>query len=237
MTQSDSMILGNCTFCRGIVRIPVTVDPRASVRCPHCGETAELKDVLEAAVPELEIVAPRSQPAPVESIEVQTGETRRVEKREDGKFEVSPVLREGAKRKKRSDPDRQRSSRETRPAPSGPSVKLGSPQSRDGASRSASSRGRRSSSTSSRSNSFHRSPVWEAAKIGLGGLLALPVAQLMVWWFVGVDPLGLARPVSQVLPMIVPDVLLEPPPKAVREPEDSPLNPPMESSDPLDETL
>ena len=39
--------------------------------------------------------------------------------------------------------------------------------------------------------------------------MALPVAQLMLWWILGSDPLGIAPEVSKVVPMVVPPDLRE----------------------------
>ena len=43
----------------------------------------------------------------------------------------------------------------------------------------------------------------------LGGLMALPVAQLMIWWILGTDPIGIAPEISRVIPMVVPPDLRE----------------------------
>jgi hypothetical protein len=47
-------------------------------------------------------------------------------------------------------------------------------------------------------------------KIVLGGLLAIPVAQLILWWVFGRDPLDLARPVHDFAPFLVPESLAPP---------------------------
>ena len=39
--------------------------------------------------------------------------------------------------------------------------------------------------------------------------MALPVAQLMIWWILGSDPIGIAPEVSKVVPMVVPPDLRE----------------------------
>jgi hypothetical protein len=43
----------------------------------------------------------------------------------------------------------------------------------------------------------------------LGALLALPVAQLIIWWVLSVDPLQLAPAVAKVVPFAVPAKVLE----------------------------
>lgn len=59
------------------------------------------------------------------------------------------------------------------------------------------------SSSNINSNSSSSRGV-EIAKIVLGAALALPVAQLLVWWFAGTDPLNLGPTVSQIVPFVVP---------------------------------
>ena len=54
--------------------------------------------------------------------------------------------------------------------------------------------------------SKHQSKL-EYIMIGIGMLLAIPMLHLVMWWFAGVDPLGLAKPTSYVVPFIVPNEL------------------------------
>jgi len=49
----------------------------------------------------------------------------------------------------------------------------------------------------------------EIAKIAFGALLALPVAQLIIWWGLSVDPLKLAPTVAKAIPFVVPAKVLE----------------------------
>jgi hypothetical protein len=48
---------------------------------------------------------------------------------------------------------------------------------------------------------------FQAIMVGVGALLAFPVLHLMLWWFIGVDPFGLARPTSAIFPFFVPHEL------------------------------
>lgn len=41
----------------------------------------------------------------------------------------------------------------------------------------------------------------------LGGCLSVPVAQLLVWWLIGADPLGLAPHTAKFAPVLVPAAL------------------------------
>lgn len=49
----------------------------------------------------------------------------------------------------------------------------------------------------------------EIAKIAIGALLALPVAQLIIWWGLSVDPLKLAPTIAKSIPFVVPAKVLE----------------------------
>ena len=39
----------------------------------------------------------------------------------------------------------------------------------------------------------------------IGAMIAIPMLHLVLWWFVGLDPLGLAKPTAKVIPFIVPN--------------------------------
>lgn len=70
---------------------------------------------------------------------------------------------------------------------------------------------RRASSRRRSSNSASpKNEQWvEIAKVVAGALLALPVAQLIIWWVLSVDPLRLAPTVAKVVPFVVPGKVLE----------------------------
>lgn len=85
---------------------------------------------------------------------------------------------------------------------------------RSAQSSSKSSRSRRHRSRESSRNSFsgfsdsNRSAV-EIVKMILGGLMALPVAQIVIWWGLGQDPLKLGPTVGAKMPALVPPALRE----------------------------
>lgn len=62
-----------------------------------------------------------------------------------------------------------------------------------------------SAAPAKRSKSKQPSPTFEFVKIVVGALLALPVAQLMIWWVVQSDPLGIGPEVSRTVPFVVPE--------------------------------
>lgn len=58
--------------------------------------------------------------------------------------------------------------------------------------------------TSPRPKKAAKSPIFEAIKIALGGLAALPISQLILWWAAGNDPFEMGPTVARYAPWIVP---------------------------------
>ncbi len=69
--------------------------------------------------------------------------------------------------------------------------------------------------------------------VGVGALAAIPILHLLMWWFVGIDPFGMARPTNRVVPFLVPNAMKP----AVEEESKAPLlirpknNAPIKSSE------
>ena len=125
-----SLIVGNCIACSGLVRVSATANATANVRCPHCQQTFPLANLLESAVPEVEVV--ESQVAPPlrknhqppqqhqqhqqhqQKQKLYIDQTAETTKDASGKFVVPSQLSKGARRRKssrsRSDSSRSRSS-------------------------------------------------------------------------------------------------------------------------------
>ena len=57
---------------------------------------------------------------------------------------------------------------------------------------------------SSRASNAKTTSHSEVLLVAIGAMFAIPVLQLMMWWFIGIDPLGLAKPTSHVAPFFVP---------------------------------
>lgn len=185
--QLDSIIIGNCLSCQGLVRVPSTAPANSNVRCPHCSQSYRLSQILDQAVPELEVIL-ESEIAPnvphVDQIRIKTENDDT-----DGskKFVVPTQLSEGAKRSRRRRRSESSSSSSSRPATSPKTSSSG---------RASTSRG---SSSQSGSNG-----ILEVVKIGMGGLLAIPIAYLLVFWVFQKDPLHIGPSVSGVVPFLVP---------------------------------
>jgi len=57
-SDPNSIIVGNCISCEGLVRVSARTKANAAIRCPHCQETFPLLRLLESSVPEVEVVEP-----------------------------------------------------------------------------------------------------------------------------------------------------------------------------------
>jgi len=103
----NSIIVGNCIACNGLVRVSATANANADVRCPHCQQTFPLVRLLESSVPEVEVVVP--QVATVKKQELYIDKTAGTAKDASGKFVVPSQLAKGARRRKSSRSSRSRS--------------------------------------------------------------------------------------------------------------------------------
>ena len=197
-----------CLGCTKLVRLPAEPDPNAMARCPRCGETYQIGELLDAEIPELEVLGAQPQSSSTEpsivSFEPKNeNASSPVPQDEFNRFVVAPALAKGAKRKKRR---RSRSSSESE----SPGVVKPIVEQSDRSERGSSSGSSRSSRSSSRRRSSSRSPnkadsgFGEVVKIIFGAMMAPPVAQLVIWWVLGLDPLGLGPATSKFVPPLVP---------------------------------
>ena len=77
------------------------------------------------------------------------------------------------------------------------------------ASRSSEGRSNSRRSSSRRVEETSDNPFMEWLKIGLGGMIALPLAYLGMMWIAGSDPFGVAGQINNVAPFLVPDSMIE----------------------------
>ena len=168
-----------CPECDGNVRIPVGVSRSAIVRCPRCEHEFNLGDWLEEWVPVLEVVSDE----------------------DIGDSDVVLAI------------DVPKSDRTFEPINKVSDVRVAKPRFNSEASavNRASSKKRSTSSRrkkrKSSSLSAKKDPKGEMIKMVLGGLLAIPVAQMIIWWGLHTDPLKLAPAVDRVFPYILPGSL------------------------------
>ena len=196
---ASEFVVGNCMGCGSLVRVPVKTKPSVNVRCPRCGETYQLAAFLDNHIPALEIVEDQDLKWTGSGSEqsVDVGEKYQpVTEKDNGRFVVPNYVTKAAvkpsRRRRRSSGVSERGHSEDRKAVAQ------SRRSRDSSIRSGRSRGHKK-----------RHPLVELMMIFLGGCMSIPVAQLMVWWILGLDPLGVAADVARVIPIVVPADLRE----------------------------
>lgn len=204
---SASPLIGNCLSCQGLVKVPIQASALDEARCPHCGETFRLAQVLEQVVPELELVDPTV--STNESVPEELGNG-------DEPFVVPNQLAKGATRRRRSrKPDKEpqaieASESETSVDPAASiSVNTDSGRENNPSNRSSNrsrSKGRRGRKPG-RSRGNKKPPssaLFEILKIAMGAVLAIPIAYLLVMWGFKQDPLNVAPTIGQKLPALVP---------------------------------
>ncbi len=159
-----------------------------------------MAEILDQEVPALEIVEERHA-----GFSIQTSQTskpnvdrkpvERAMKTEDGRFVVPPQLAKAAMSR------RHRSSRPVAVS----DQDQGNVAAAADSSRSRHDRHRRRRSDKSfAKHRRERSTVLDVVMVILGGCLSVPVAQLLVWWLIGADPLGLAPHTAKFAPILVP---------------------------------
>ena len=233
--KKPEFLFANCLECAGIIRIPITVRADSSLICPHCNCNVDLGTVLAQQAPEAKYadgstptVSPVSDSRELEPIQIETGEQT---VQQDGKFVVPPQLAAGVKRRRRrrgSSSESKTRSKSNQPKESKPiseaeeirrqrrdeQIKKEQEKRKERAERAkaAAEIQRHLPSirhrSSSRRNTPKRNPVLEAAKIIVGGLLAVPIAYLLLMWIFFRDPLGLAPTINSAAPFLVPDAMI-----------------------------
>ena len=214
--KTESIIIGNCLGCQGLVRIPAVANAKSTVRCPHCGQSYPLQKILIESVPELELLGPESQ-----DVVPQVDQQIKVEKKDDKpreKFVVPVQLSKGAKRNHRHRSRSERSGGKDRPTQA--SVAVNTSRRSENIDFSASSAASLKGVADTHSRSSRReagkthscaivrrrqnSSLGETTKILIGGLLAFPIAYLLVFWVFQQDPLNLGPTIGRVVPFAVP---------------------------------
>jgi hypothetical protein len=237
-----STLVGNCPSCTGYVRVPLDARFDATARCPHCGTTFSISDVLEQ-IPELEIVESTPPEKVVPLVDRQPITREPVVERK--KFEVPHQLISGSKKKRRHKSQSVSGSGSTSASATKTEFALepistefmnagsdsenvdplavtiepdktiggtGSISSARSISSAHAARVRVHSSQRQRRMREERksNPVIEVIKIILGGLLAFPIAYLILIWGVGQDPLNLGPTISKAIPFAVPKKFQQP---------------------------
>lgn len=231
--NSDSPL--PCPRCDKLFRLPAGFTASNALACPHCQEQVTGQEILDAMVPTATMVEGVSvdtgDPAP--NIDSSATEGRRPTRSFDEQDYVIPKPLKTATRRRRS----RHPERKTREPADDEATKSKTGSDEATKSKAGSDEVRKSSGDRSRSRSRHSSrkkkkeasPGVEMLKIVFGGLLALPIAQLILWWAFNADPVGLAQPTSKVASFIVPP-RLRPAPEIEEEDGKEPRNKDMPQS-------
>ena len=189
-------LVTSCPQCTAVVYLPSIISVDAIVRCPICHHKYPIRSVLPESIPQLELVFD-SQDTELDndSRDAVFGNSNNSESMIAlEKLTVPDVLKNGAKR-------RTRVRREPKPELSiGEAVENSQAEPATNKPR-----------IRSRQRSILRKnrKLIEVAKIAMGALLALPVAQIIIWWGLGSDPIQIAPSVGKVAPFLVPQKLRE----------------------------
>jgi hypothetical protein len=211
--RRDALIT-TCPACNQLAQLPAAISIESVVQCPTCKSRYPVRAVLPEDVPELTVVSADGEqlfgpmgtgPRPPQA---GMGETARAEDPPQpvviGRLEVNEILRNGARRK------RNRSQRRESPSTSQESdlvQPLGPPRRKPHHGRPGRSSAGETWDRIVKNESRVRNPQLEMVKVLVGALAALPVAQLIIWWVMGLDPFHMAPAVRQYLPALVPPSL------------------------------
>ena len=179
-----------CPKCAKLFRLPDGFTTSHALACPHCEEQVTGQQIMEAMAPTAKMVS-----APTATAQSGARPTRSFDEQDF----VIPKPLKTAVRRRRSLPERVGSD-------SGDEKESSSSQRSRSSSSSSSSRSRKGKSSKKK----EVSTVGEIFKIALGGLLALPIAQVVIWWLFAADPLSLAEPTSKFASFLVPPKLQPP---------------------------
>ncbi len=211
--RRDALIT-TCPACNQLAQLPAAISIESVVQCPTCKSRYPVRAVLPDDVPELTVVSADGEQVfgPVGTGPRQPlagmGETvKAVEPPPPvviGRLEVNEILRNGARRKRNRGQRRESPSTSQESDPVQP---LGPPRRKPHHSRSSGSSAGEKWDRIVKNESRVRNPQLEVAKVLVGALAALPVAQLIIWWLMGLDPFHMAPTVQKYLPSLVPPSL------------------------------
>lgn len=184
------MIIAECPACGDPVRIPAGISDQATLKCPLCGTDVTAAELFDALPPQFEVIDDPGAHTPFTAMPVasagqadsQTPVT--IETDEDGEGDSELAL-------------------EGEDAPPAFLFEEKSAPQRDAPAFYT------ESNSSTRANRARRSqgrnPIITFAGIIVGGLMAFPLAQLVLWWLAGQDNFELGPTVSKFAPFVVPE--------------------------------
>jgi uncharacterized Zn finger protein (UPF0148 family) len=235
--QSENLVT-SCPQCNSLVGLPSVMSLDARVRCPVCGHKYTLRSRLPQTIPQLELIVQSDDSDEETSSSVEIDATAKLQVNDILRKNARLSRRRNRRRSSSEGGRRPQVEASATGAPSigqeSTSFKdfqaaaLGTlvddqPTAGESTEWQANERaGLRTAGdlaayerkaafrTKPKHRPSRKSQQWiEIAKIACGALLALPVAQLIIWWGLSVDPLKLAPTVAKAVPFVVPVKVLE----------------------------
>ncbi len=195
------MNIVDCPRCHKASRVPISASENATVQCPHCDEEYALSQTGIELPPELIIL---SDPSPVLKAADSQGAESQVEASEVTRVELVVDHEDEPEYGLVGEPMNATVGAETESKGTLPAfdfAEASAPQSDRGPNYQIVTPGGESESGSSRSK---RSGIGQVIGVICGGALALPLAQICLWWIFAEDPVELGPSISQYVPIVVP---------------------------------
>lgn len=173
-----------CKACESEIRLPTNVKDTAKIQCPLCQSTFRISDVTGPPVATIITEEEEAVGVEIESVPVVD---RVVSDGDQGMDAIVPA------------PSYATTTATGRAKAQG--IQIDSTDRKQKARKSG-------SKSSKRAFVKKRSKASDFLKFVLGAVLAVPVAQLVLWWLFAQDPLGIAPTVGKYVPFIVPAKVL-----------------------------
>jgi len=188
------MMIADCPKCQDKVTVPEGVSEQSKVSCPLCREDFELTEIFQELPPLLILLDPpieESGVSPESTTELPVADDSSTDEvsAEDSDSEVDIITVPG---EDVSDSE-------------GTVGQAGAFNFTDTETEEAGTAKPIRKLRQSKSNA--ENPIVTMIKIGLGGLMAAPLAQLILWWAFAKDPVKLGPKVSPYVPWVVPKSL------------------------------
>ena len=174
--NNTSLSIVTCPKCHRAITVYMDTGPDTEMVCPLCNQRFEFQAVIDGLPPMLKLAS-----------ELDESSDELKLKEEPKKFSFDEVPAPPSPRKSTAKKRRSKSSSS--------SSSSGRDQSE-----------RRKKSDKKRKKAFRKSnPFRETILFVVGGLMALPVGQLIIWWAIGKDPLNLGPKISNIAAFAVPE--------------------------------
>ncbi len=170
----------SCPKCEQTFQIPKGLEADGSLACPHCAGEITVEEILATAGSSAAFKTAKSSPDTTDPVIIETDNRGATRAFDEGNFVIPKPLKTATRRQGNRPTVKKRELSEKKVF------------------------GKSKRRRSKKRKSYEPATGSEIIKIIFGGILALPIAQLILWWGFQQDPLQLAEPVSKVIPLIVP---------------------------------